>query len=582
MRAFACLTLLSLTSLLGAGCDANWWDPSRFPPLTEQAPVFVTRDPGEGDFPLGRYGSVVVGYDTLLPDLAVVIPGSGAPNLSASRFAVSGGFSSPYYVWRGFEDRAISDVSTTGMRPRVDATAIYDACRDREYCGDGASASLAAFDVYPGGLNRSGDDFGCIAAPAGTVGAMGVMNERLNIRCETESTTILPVDVPDGIDFGASGAGLPALRDGGCAPRPHPVGFALFGAPRASDQTGALFVLTSVPEVHEVDLTGLTLPANSSLGAEMAAHVLDGSRVLVAVSARSEEGLADPKVVVVELFADASGLTAEVLACLGGAGASEGFGRALAIGDLDDDGSPEIAVGGGTPVEATSGVPEEPIHLFSYAALAGGRLVGCGGDTPPAPVRSVECRDVAGLTCSDASITDRTATGFGGSLAIGDIDGDGIGDLVTGVPFGRVNGISSGGVVTLAGASTLAMLGVGEGRQAVVAPSNARSGMLLGFAVSTMRGTDRDEIVAGAPGAAMASIFFCSGLRGDRPADLTDEAGLSHGCVVSATPGRPPICTGRDAGMSIDAGVPSDAGDLDAGDFDADLDAFVDPLLDAG
>jgi hypothetical protein len=155
------------------------------------------------------------------------------------------------------------------------------------------------------------------------------------------------------------------------------------------------------------------------------------------------------------------------------------------------------------------------------------------------------------------------------------------------VPFGRVNEISSGGIVTLAGADELAMLGVGEGRQAVVAPSNARSGMLLGFAVSTMRGAGRDEIVAGAPGAAMASIFFCSGLRGDRPADLLDEAGLSHGCVVSAMPGRPPMCTGRDAGMTMDAGVPLDTGDLDAGDLDtgeldADLDAFVDPMLDAG
>jgi hypothetical protein len=544
-----------------AGCEANWWDPSAFSGSRTEAPVFVTPNPGGSAFPLARYGSVVAGYAARIPDRSVVLPGGRSPRLLASRFAVAGGASSPYFVWRAFEDRAVDAATTTGLRPRPDGSALYDACRDREYCGDGASASLAAFPVLPGGLRGGGLDLGCIVAPAGAVDVAGTRVERINLRCETEATTIRPLDVPAGIGFGASAVGLPGLADDGCTPEAHPAGLALFGAPGGHDGTGALYVLSQGLEVREVPLDGLDLPPNARLGAELAAAGVSDTKVLVAISARSEEGLAPPQVIIASLQVEGGVLSALVHACLGGEG--EGFGRALAIGDLDGDGLPEIAVGGGDRGEVRAGAPEEPVQIFSAEALADRRLVGCLGDPPPLPDHTVACADVAGLECAEAAAPARAPSGFGASLAIGDVNGDGTGDLVLGAPHARLNGVASGGVVSLAGGGSLAQLGVGTGRQALVAPASAGAGMLFGFDVALVPGTDRDEIVAGAPGASSAALLFCSGLAGDRPADLAGQAGVRHGCVLPLESGRPPVCSGAGDAGPLDAGI-DDAGALDA------------------
>lgn len=569
MRAQHLVALLSVVGLASAGCDANFWDPTRFPPLRDLSQVHATSDPGTGDFPLGRYGSVVVGYDSLLPDSSLVIPGSGTPNLLTSRFVVSGGASSAFYVWRGFEDRATSDSTTTGLRPVFGSTALYDGCRDREFCGDGAAASIAAFDLFPNGIDGAGDDFSCIATPAGAVGLTGgLTDERMLFRCETNANRILPVNIEDGIDLGASSVGLHAVRNAGCAPRSHGVGLALFGAPRAHDQTGGLFVARAAPgiSIDEIDLSALSLPAFASLGAEIAAIPLDDDRALVAVSARSEERLAAPLVVVMTLTGSPGGVSATVHACL--SGASDGFGRSLAVGDLTGDASPEIAIGAGNRRDG-SGSVEEAIAIYDFAALSGASLAGCDGSAAPAPARTLTCADVPGLTCADPSITERTTTGFGASLAIGELNGDAIDDLVIGAPHARIQGVTSGAVVSLRGASALSALGQGDGGSAVIAHSTARAGMLLGYSVSTIRGTDRSEIVAGAPGAADALVFFCSGLAGDRPSDLASEAEVSRGCVVSVAGGPPPRCMGgSDAGVP-DAGVPDAGGDDDAGLPDA-------------
>ena len=87
--------------------------------------------------------------------------------------------------------------------------------------------------------------------------------------------------------------------------------------------------------------------------------------------------------------------------------------------------------------------------------------------------------------------------------------------------------------------------------------------MLFGFDVALVPGTDRDEIVAGAPGASSAALLFCSGLAGDRPADLTGQAGVSHGCVLPEEVGRPPVCSGAGDAGPLDAGI-DDAGTPDA------------------
>lgn len=552
-----------------AGCDANWWDPTRFPPLRGGSTIHATGFPGNTDFPTGRYGSVVVGYDTLLPDPSITLPGRGSPNLISSRFVVSGGRSSAFYMWRGFEDRATSDRTTTGMRAVVSGTSLLDGCTDREFCGDGASPSIAAFDVLPGAaLSERETEFSCVAVPAGAVNLTGgVADERLNIRCETTASRILAVPVDDGIDFGASAAGLPAIRSDSCAPRPHGVGLALFGAPRAHDQDGGLFALRATPgaAVYEVDLSALDLPPLSSLGSQMAAVALSDDTALVVVSARSEENLATPRVVVMTLTGSPGGVTSHVHACLGGTSSHVGFGRSLAIGELDGAAGPEIAIGAADARSSTAGQIDAPIEIYSFAALSGLTLAGCSGDPAPAAAHRITCGDVPELECADLSIADRSTIGFGAALAIGQIDGSGPGDLVIGAPHARIEGVRSGAVVSLRGASALTGLGSGEGGSAIRAPSNRVGAMQFGYAVAALRGSDRDEIVAGAPGVQNAYVVFCSGLDGDRAADLRDEEGVTRGCVVPVVGGAPPACGGGSDAGTPDAGVSDTGIDDDAG-----------------
>jgi hypothetical protein len=114
--------------------------------------------------------------------------------------------------------------------------------------------------------------------------------------------------------------------------------------------------------------------------------------------------------------------------------ASDSFGAALAVGDFDDDGFDDLAIG----------VPGEDIGAGGVNVIYG-RATGlkAGGDqfwTQNSP-------GVAGAN--------QVAQLFGSSLAVGDFDNDGFDDLAIGVPAESENGqLFSGGVVILYGANS--------------------------------------------------------------------------------------------------------------------------------
>jgi hypothetical protein len=176
--------------------------------------------------------------------------------------------------------------------------------------------------------------------------------------------------------------------------------------------------------------------------------------------------------------------------------------------------------------------------------------------------------------------------GFGASLAVGDVDADGVDDLIVGAPHASVRAGGAGAVVVLGGSRSFDTLGT---EHAVLTYSSLRAGARLGTAVATVPGNGRDEIVAGAPGTGNAVVFFCSGIPGDLPADFMGMAGVTHGCAVAPTPAGDPDAglTPFDGGIDASAMGPTDAGSVDASadtsvTDDADVDADIDAGVDSG
>ena len=105
-----------------------------------------------------------------------------------------------------------------------------------------------------------------------------------------------------------------------------------------------------------------------------------------------------------------------------------GFGEAVAVGDVDGDGKGDVAVG--APGETVSGVTN---HGRAYV------FSGASGDLL--------------FTLGNASMPQNTQ--FGISLAIGDINDDGLGDIAVGGALETVGGIEQGRVRVFSGLNGL-------------------------------------------------------------------------------------------------------------------------------
>jgi hypothetical protein len=440
-----------------AGCS-----PGVFSDIESDAPTRVL-GASEG-FRAGTFGSRLA---------SVQAPFAGG--IDASRVAAVGGPGSPFAVYGMW----------TAMAP--DIALRWDGCDDPTECPASFGADVTGIPAFDG-------NGACFVFTSPDTAETRVL-------CEgEEGVTLLPNPSLADEEIGRSVAGVPEAN--------NPVGVAFFGAPGASSGAGALYRLADAGTAHSpVTLpASLTLAAGDRFGSVMAADLVPAGvtitaltdAVVLAVTATGAD-----RVYVLAVGGDGVGISAELLACLDG---GEGFGGALAFGDSTGEGDPELFVG-----EALTAAGRTDA-VFAYSLTSLTAEAGCAsedqGDDPP--METIACPVGLDVDCA--------SSGFGSSIAIGDVDGDAVGDLLVGAPTAVVGGELDAGAAFLLSGSMEGLSAIGESSDVLV-DSDPEAGARLGAAVAMVgshlgvSAMERAEPVASAPGQGQLFFFLCSDLE---------------------------------------------------------------------
>lgn len=477
-------------ALLATGC--NW---TTFDDLVDEAAIRVYDAP-DGYRKTG-FGSVVTSLE--------LDPGTAE---ASSRFMASAGSDSPIVFRTVWANDAPSNSSS--MR-----------CDKKSDCakGNGVGSALIPFPLWAADTPRPMR--GCVLAPA---------LPNFYVFCESATSTNhnrkFEIDdvLAEKTSVRFSGAGLPER---------HPLGVALIGAHAIRDLTGApingtLFYQPDflgkdtgeIPPNRRLDLVdpGTQRPfaegeAAGDYGYAVAVHPLSTSELMIAVSQPSHNrvivAVYDEKLEPPEGMSQAAqhSFRARTRACIESPDASlKGFGKVLALGDINDDGLPELFTG----IDPTDGLNGKKQSLYMYPGTG---LPAFDAETTQCPPWGEAPVDVA---CSDGPCS---GSGFGAALAVGDVDGDLFNDLIVGAPLADIDGLTDAGTVWIIPGSKDSgdTRGLDFSRMTHLSASSQKDHGRLGASVAALRTRGRHEPVAGAPGEDQVYVFMCTKLEDFAP-----------------------------------------------------------------
>jgi len=443
---------LGSTAALTAAC--SW---SRFGDVTDNPPVVMLERPDNM-----RTGFGVALTPAKLDDRSLVVV-SGEPGTSLA---------------------ALFDLGS-GEKPNLKAVDSHFCNNALGKCFLGASVAYLPRTAQPPPKNKGDeqrpDAESCVALGLGhaNIDGSGVFFEcqdkaafarQVPERYFDSVDAALRTDQNESVTLASDGSESPALVVG--APSALTTGRAWYYPPDAADP---------------VELTPAGKTA-TGFGSEVAVMALGGGSWLFAVSAPGAGEL--------HLFR-ATGTEPHYLGCLGG---TPGFGRTLGTGYVNGGNEaagqpPELLVADFdkvTVLDATklATLPDATGISCTLAALPEGALrnsFGCGST-----------KDTSDCSSSD----------FGVALAVGDIDGDGDGEVLVGAPQMGVHGEHGVGAVLIYDADEPGDATLSDTRFI----ADGENGDAIGGALAAGSIGDRDVIVAGGPRSGQVALFYCSSL----------------------------------------------------------------------